>query len=121
MPFTNIHYGARISPKKVVPMASQVRGKPIDQALAILELSKKRSAMFIKQALLAAKANADQAEADVRRLVVTACSADSGPTMKRFQPKDRGRAHRILKRTCHITVTVDEVTSPQEQPPAATA
>jgi large subunit ribosomal protein L22 len=118
MPFTNIHYGARISPKKVVPMASQVRGKSIDHALAILELSKKRAAAYIRQALLAAKANADQAEADVRRLVVTHCSADSGPTMKRFQPKDRGRAHRILKRTCHITVTVDE--RPADQPEAKT-
>ena len=114
-PFKNVHYGARMSPKKVQPMCAQIRGKKLDQAMAILDLSKKRSAVLIRQALLAAKANADQGEADVRKLVVTDCRADDGPRMKRFQPKDRGRAHRIIKRTCHITVAVDEVETPEKK------
>ena len=108
MPYTNVHRGARISPTKVRPVADLIRGRKYADALSILEFSKKRGAAYLRQALVAAYHNADQAEADTRRLVVTDCRVDSGPTMKRFQPKDRGRAHAILKRTSHITVTVDE-------------
>jgi len=106
--FTNIHRGARISPTKVRPVIDMVRGKSLADALAVCELSKRRAAVFIRQALLAAQGNADQAEADTRRLVVTDARVDSGPTMKRFQPKDRGRAHPILKRTSHITIGLDQ-------------
>ena len=63
--------------------------------------------VLVKQALRAAQANADQAEVDPRKLRVTDARVDPGPTRKRFQPKDRGRAHQILKRTSHITVGVD--------------
>ncbi len=108
MPYTNIHRGARISPSKAKLVVDLVRGKPVSEALILLEVSKKRAAVFVKNALLAAQNNADQAEADVRRLVVTDARVDSGPTMKRWQPKDRGRAHAILKRTSHITISVDE-------------
>ena len=108
MAFTNVHRGVRMSPKKVQPIVAQIRGKRVDEAETIMRLSKKRAAVFILQALKAARANADQKEADVRRLVVVDARVDDGPRMKRFQPKDRGRAHSILKRTCHITVAVDE-------------
>lgn len=108
MPYTNIHRGARISPTKVRQLANLIRGKRFDAALTELELSKNRGAVLLKAALQAAYANADQAEADVRNLFVSDVRVDSGPTMKRFQPKDRGRAHAILKRTSHITVSVDE-------------
>jgi large subunit ribosomal protein L22 len=107
MPYSNIHRGARISPSKVRPVINLIRGKRVDEADTILQMSKRRAAVFIRAALSAARANADQAEVDLRRLVVTDARVDSGPTMKRFQPKDRGRAHQILKRTSHITVTVD--------------
>ena len=108
MPYTNVHRTARISPTKVRPLADLIRGKRFDEARTQLKLSKKRAAVFLEQALLAAQANADQAEANVRNLVVTDARVDSGPTIKRFQPKDRGRAHPIKKRTSHITVTEDE-------------
>ena len=108
MAFTNVHRGVRMSPKKVQPIVAQIRGKRVDEAETIMRLSKKRAAVFILQALKAARANADQKEADIRRLVVVDARVDDGPRMKRFQPKDRGRAHSILKRTCHITVAVDE-------------
>ncbi len=108
MPYTNIHRSARISPTKVRPLTNLVRGLGFEQAMIQLELSKKRAAVYLKQALKAAYANADQAEANVRNLIVTDVRVDSGPTLKRFQPKDRGRAHPIAKRTSHITVTVDE-------------
>lgn len=108
MPYKNTHYGARISMTKARPVINLIRGKKIDEAMTLLQLSKKRAAKYILESLRAAKANADQGEADVRRLVVVDARVDAGPTMKRFQPKDRGRAHRILKRTSHITVAVDE-------------
>lgn len=108
MPYQAIHYGARISPSKARLVIDLIRGKRIDEAVTALSLSKKRAAKLILEVLKSAKANADQAEADVRKLVVTDARIDGGPMMKRFQPKDRGRAHRILKRTSHITVAVDE-------------
>jgi large subunit ribosomal protein L22 len=107
--FTNVHRGARISPTKLRPVIKLIMGKRIDEAFAILQMSKRRGAVLVAQALLAAQANADQAEVDPRKLKVTEARVDSGPTMKRFQPKDRGRAHQILKRTSHITVGVDPI------------
>ena len=108
MPYTNVHRTARISPTKVRPLANVIRGLPFDQAMTQLDLSKRRAAVFLRQGLKAAYANADQDEANVRNLIVREVRIDSGPTLKRFQPKDRGRAHPINKRTSHITVTVDE-------------
>ena len=108
MPYTNTHRTARISPTKVRPLADLIRGRGFDEAMTQLELSKKRGAVLLKQALKAAYANADQVEANTRSLIVTDARVDSGPTLKRFQPKDRGRAHPINKRTSHITVSVDE-------------
>lgn len=108
MAYANTHWGAKISPTKVMPVIGLIRGKSVDQALSVLVMSKKRAAVFIQQALRAAIANADQDEADVRRLVVTDARVDGGPIMKRWQPKDRGRAHPIWKRTSHITVAVEE-------------
>ena len=108
MPYTNTHRGARISPTKARAVAALIRGKPVSEALATLTLSKTRAAVFIKAALRAAVDNADQGEADVRRLIVTDARVDQGPTRRKWQPKDRGRAHPIMKRTSHIVVTVDE-------------
>ncbi len=108
MPYTNVHRAARISPSKARLVVDLIRGKAVEEAQTILQMSKRRAAVFIDQALTAAIANADQAEADVRQLVVTDARVDEGPTTKRFRPKDRGRAHPILKRTSHITVSVDE-------------
>lgn len=108
MPYTNVHRGARISPTKARPVMDLIRGKSIDEAMMILEMSNRRAAVFIKQALLAAQANADQvADLQPRDLYISDARVDSGPTIKRFQPKDRGRAHPILKRTSHLTVAVD--------------
>ena len=108
MAYTNTHRMARISPTKARGVLDLIRGKPVDRALADLQMSKKRAAVFVANALNAAVANADQAEVDVRSLVVTDARVDSGPTIKRWQPKDRGRAHPIHKRTSHITISVDQ-------------
>lgn len=108
MAFTNVHRSARISPTKVRPVVDLIRGKRIDTAISLMQMCKNRGAVFVEQALNAAKANADQAEADIRRLYVVDARVDAGRTLKRFQPKDRGRAHPIKKRTSHITVALDE-------------
>ena len=109
MPYVNVHRGARISPTKVRPVVDQIRGKAYDEAVSILKLSQRRAATLILAALEAAQANAEQAEVDVRSLFVSDARVDSGPTVKRWQPKDRGRAFPIFKRTSHITVGVDKL------------
>ncbi|TVQ60347.1 MAG: 50S ribosomal protein L22 [Phycisphaerales bacterium] len=101
----NHHRGSTQKARLVVDL---VRGKPVDQALNLLEFSSKRAAVNVKKALLAAIADAENADADVTRLVVTEVRVDEGPQIKRFQPKDRGRAHAIIKQTSHITVGVEE-------------
>ena len=108
MAYTSKYRMARISPTKARPVMDMIRGKRSDEAKVILQMSKLRAAALISGVLDAAIANADQAEVDTRRLIVSDARVDSGPTIKRFQPKDRGRAHPILKRTSHITVSVDE-------------
>ena len=62
---------------------------------------------MVSQVLSSAISSADEQEADVERLIVSEVRVDEGPTIKRFRPKDRGRAHSILKRTSHIIVAVD--------------
>jgi len=108
MPYTNTHRMARISPRKARLVIDTIRGLPVDEAIVRLQMSKQRAAVLIERGLRAAIANADEQEADVRRLIVSEAKVDAGPTIKRFQPKDRGRAHPIKKRTSHITVAVDE-------------
>ena len=98
----------RGSARKAKLVADMVRGKPVDEALNLLTFTPQRAAVNMKKALSAAIADAEQADADVTALVVAETRVDGGPHIKRFQPKDRGRAHPILKRTSHITVGVQE-------------
>ena len=98
---------ARISPQKVRLVADQVRGKSVAEALQILEFSPKKAAGIVKKIVESAIANAENNEgADVDELRVDRIFVDEGPTMKRFQPRARGRADQILKRTSHVTVRV---------------
>lgn len=108
MAYTATHRFARIAPRKAQLVADLIRGRKVEDALTQLQLSKKRAAYYFRTVLNSAVANAEEADADVRNLVVTESRVDQGPTMKRFQPKDRGRAHNILKRTSHLVVAVDE-------------
>ena len=105
--YTASHRFARIAPRKARLVADMIRGKRIEDALATLEFSPRRGAWFIKSVLRSAVANAEEANVDVGRLVVSESRVDEGPTIKRFQPKDRGRSHPIMKRTSHIHVSVD--------------
>ena len=105
--FAASHKFARIAPRKARLVADMIRGKGIEDALATLEFSPSRGAWFIKTVLRSAIANAEEANLDVGRLFVSETRVDEGPTIKRFQPKDRGRSHPIMKRTSHIHVAVD--------------
>ena len=99
--------GARISAQKARLVADQVRGMPGEEALNLLEFSPKKAAHLVKKVLNSAIANAENNEgADVDELKVSTIYVDEGMTMKRLRPRAKGRADRILKRSCHITVKV---------------
>ena len=98
----------RGSDRKARLVADMVRGMPVDRAMTALQFSNKRAAVVVRKSLSAAIADAEQHEADVESLVVSESRVDGGPHIKRFRPKDRGRAHPILKRTSHIVIGVEE-------------
>ncbi|CAH0541639.1 50S ribosomal protein L22 [Vibrio marisflavi] len=101
------HNFARISPQKARLVADQIRGKSVDQALETLTFSNKKAAELVKKVLESAIANAEHNEgADIDDLNVAKIFVDEGPIMKRIMPRAKGRADRILKRSCHITVVV---------------
>ena len=99
---------ARISPRKARLIMDMIRGRFVDDALNILKFSPHRAAGMISKTLTSAVANAAEQEANVEDLVVFEARVDAGPTIKRIRPKDRGRVHRINKRTSHITVVVED-------------
>jgi large subunit ribosomal protein L22 len=98
----------RGSPRKAKLVVDLIRGRSADEADEILKFSPKRAAVNVRKALEAARADAQEAGADSTELIVAECRVDNGPHIKRFRPKDRGRAHSILKRTSHITVGLQE-------------
>ena len=101
--------GAQISAQKVRLVADQIRGKTAEDAIDILGFSKKKAAGIVLKLLNSAIANAEHNEgADVDELRVSTGFVDEGRTMKRLKPRAKGRADRILKRSCHITVKVSE-------------
>jgi large subunit ribosomal protein L22 len=102
------HRFARIAPRKARLVADMIRGMNVDEALTALDFEKKRGSAFISVVLKSAIANAEEKNADPTKLFVSESRVDEGPTLDRFQPKDRGRAHPIRKRTSHIHVAVEE-------------
>ena len=101
--------GARLSAQKARLVADQVRGKPVAEALDLLTFSPKKAATLVKKVLQSAIANAEENNGmDIDELRVSTICVDEGMTLKRIKPRAKGRADRILKRTCHITVKVAE-------------
>jgi len=99
--------GARLSAQKARLVADQIRGKAVEEALQLLTYSPKKGADIIKKVLNSAIANAEHNEgADVDELKVSTIYVDEGMSLKRIRPRAKGRADRIVKRTCHITVKV---------------
>jgi large subunit ribosomal protein L22 len=98
---------ARVSAYKAREVLDLIRGKHVREADEILQFVERDVAIVIRKCLASAVANAQNNDAqDPDELKVVACYADEGPTLKRFRPRARGRAGRIRKRTCHITVIV---------------
>lgn len=99
----------RISPQKARLVADVVRGKDVESAITTLRFMPKKAAGILRKVLESAIANAEQTETiDVDTLYVKEIQINGGPMLKRFRPRAMGRAGKILKRTSHITVVVDE-------------
>ncbi len=110
--FTALHRGARISPYKARAVIDLVRGKPVQEALSLLEYEPRRAAPMIRKVIRSAMANASSdLDVDLNRLVVVDARVDGGPLLSgrvRFMPRAQGRAYPIRKRTSHIRVTLAE-------------
>ena len=103
--------GIRTSAQKAGLVCELIRGKNVNQAIAILQFTPKVVARELGKVLVSAVANVQQKEGfggDVDRLYVTACYANQGPSLKRIRPAPMGRAFRVVKRTAHLTVRVAE-------------
>lgn len=101
--------GARISAQKARLVADQIRGKGVEEALELLTFSPKKAAVLIRKVLNSAIANAEHNEGlDIDELKISTIFVDEGMSLKRIRPRAKGRADRILKRSCHITVKVAE-------------
>lgn len=101
--------GARLSAQKGRLVVDSIRGRNVADALEILSFSTTKGADLVKKVLESAIANAEHNNgADVDELRVSTAFVDEGTTMKRIRPRAKGRADRIFKRTCHITVKVSE-------------
>ncbi len=99
--------GARGSAQKARLVIDQIRGLHVEKALDVLSFSDKKFGAVIKKVLESAIANAEHNEgADVDELRVSAAFVNEGTPLKRIKPRAKGRADRIVKRTCHITVKV---------------
>ena len=110
MAFQSKHCYARIAPRKARLLMDLIRGRDVDDAITLLRFSKQRASGMIEKVVRTAVANAaEQSAAPSRQtLFVSKAWVDPGPVIKRFQPKDRGKAYSIMKRTSHLVVTVDE-------------
>ena len=107
-PSAKISY-ARVSVTKACFVLDAIRGKDVNEALAILKYNNRKGSTVIYKLLQSAIANAENnngLKAD--NLYIAECFANKGPTMKRIHPRAQGRAYRIEKKTSHITVVLDE-------------
>lgn len=101
------HKYIRLSPFKARRVMDEVRGKYVDEALAILQFMPNKAARYVSKLIRSAAANAFEGwGAEPGELKITLLTADPGPTMKRIQPRAMGRAYRILKRSAHLSVAV---------------
>ena len=99
----------RQSPFKVRRVLDLVRGLPVQEARHVLDLTERRATDYVRKVLDSAVANAEHNLAlDADELFVSEAFADEGPTLKRWRPRARGRATKIMKRTSHITVVVSD-------------
>ena len=119
MAYEATHRFARISARKVRPLADLIRGKHADDALDTLKYMPQRGARLLEKVLRSALGNAeDRRAANVSNLVVVEARVDEGPMFKRVRPRARGMAFLIKKRMSHIHVAVDSLHAVLEGAPA---
>jgi large subunit ribosomal protein L22 len=116
---TATHRYARIAPRKARLVMDMIRGRKVDDAMSVLQFNKKRASVMIAKVIKSAVANYNEqtVEQNNGELIISEARVDAGPVIKRFQPKDRGKAHNIMKRTSHLVITVkgeDEVVEDAE-------
>jgi large subunit ribosomal protein L22 len=110
----------RISPMKARRVVNLVRGLPAKEALTVLKFAPQAASEPVYKVLASAIANAENNERlDPDSLLVSEAFVDEGPTLKRFRPRAQGRAYRIRKRTCHITIAVESVVVAPARPAKA--
>jgi large subunit ribosomal protein L22 len=99
----------RVTPRKARLVLDQVRGKSVDEALAILKFTPNKAAGEIAKVVKSAAANAvNNYSMNENQLYIKSCFADEGVVLKRWMPRAKGSASQILKRTSHITVVVSD-------------
>jgi len=112
MAYQAVHKYARISARKVRPLANLIRGKHADEALDLLRYQPQRGARLLEKVLKSALGNAEDRRApSVADLVVVDARVDEGPMFKRVRPRARGMAFMIKKRMAHIHISVDTLTA----------
>ena len=99
----------RIAPQKARLVVDLIRGKAVEDAIGVLEFNPRRASKVIAKTLKSAIANAEAVHnVDVDTLYVKAAWVDAAQTQKRFLPRAHGRATRVIKRSSHVTIVVDE-------------
>jgi len=99
----------RMSPRKTRIVANMIRGKDVDEAMAILRFQQRKAARVLRKLLVSAIANAHtNHNLDADKLVVKEVLVDGGPIIKRWMPRAMGRANRMNRRTTHVTIVVGE-------------
>ena len=112
----------RIAPMKARRVVDLVRGLPAKEALIVLKFAPQAASEQVYKVLASAVANAENNERlDPDSLLVRSAFVDEGPTLKRFRPRAQGRAYRIRKRTCHITIVVESIVVTAPTRPAKAA
>src|SRR5437660_2991202 len=112
----------RISPTKARRVIDLVRGLPAKEALTVLQFAPQQASEPVYKVVASAIANAENNERlDPDSLLISEAFVDEGPTMKRFRPRAQGRAYRIRKRTCHITIVVESIVVSAPSRPAKAA
>jgi large subunit ribosomal protein L22 len=107
--FKASHRYARIAPRKARLIMDLVRGRDVDDAITQLRFAKQRASGMVEKVIRSAVANANEQEVPSRNtLFVEKAWVDPGPIIKRFQPKDRGKAYPIQKKTSHLCVELGE-------------
>ena len=108
MGYRATHRFARVSARKVRPLADMIRGKRADEALNILRYQPQRGARLLEKVIKSAMGNAEDRRArNLQTLRVVDARVDGGPMFKRIRPRARGMAHVIKKRTSHIRVELE--------------